>query len=68
MATHSTELKSLLLDILNIRGNKMLDLGFSKSTITLYMRFREIGLESADVLAAKYIKEFQKVMDEIQLL
>ena len=68
MATHSTEIKSLLLDILNIRGTKMLDLGFSKNTITLYMRFREIGLESADVLAAKYIKEFQKVMDEIQLL
>ena len=68
MTTHSTELKSLLLDILTIRGVKMLDLGFSEKSITLYMRFREDNLESADVLSAKYLKEFQKVMVEIQQL
>lgn len=68
MQTHSTELKSLLLDVLTIRGTKMLDLGFSEKKIILYMRFRESGLESADILAAKYIKEFEKIMQEIQRL
>lgn len=46
----------------------MLDIGFSEKKILLYMRFRENSVESADVLAAKYIKEFEKIIMKLQAL
>lgn len=62
----SLEIREILFDIFSFRGTRMLDIGIYNKPISINVRFSEGKIESSDALAIFYLKEFEKIYNEIQ--
>lgn len=64
-AMASEEIRGFLYDMMSVRGDRMLDIGFHNDRMSANLRFREESLKSTRSVLPIYIKELDDIIKEI---
>jgi len=68
ITTASEEIRRYLFDILSVRGNRMLDLGFNSGKMTVNLRIRESSSKSTNELLPTYLEDLDRIVKDILVL
>jgi hypothetical protein len=69
MQLASEEIRRLLFDVFTLRGDRMLDIGFTEAQVSIHLRCRSESLASAEELIRAQFGEFQEIeRDVVDLL
>jgi hypothetical protein len=64
-AMASEEIRGFLYDMMSVRGDRMLDIGFHNGKMSINLRFREKSFKSTRSVLPIYIREFNDIANEI---
>jgi hypothetical protein len=59
------EIRPLLFDILSVRGDRMLDIGFVKGLLNVNLRVREQSLSATSSVVPHYIVELDQIVEQL---
>jgi hypothetical protein len=61
----SEEIRGFLYDMMSVRGDRMLDIGFHNDKMSINLRLREKSFKSTRSVLPIYIKEFDDITKDI---